>query len=242
MSRQLSPERSGASGDVRERTRRQVREGLEDSGIDSFDALVDRLAEVDPPILHEDAVMMIGGIRAEGESPPPKPHQPPEIPVVLDGETNEPSVVREFDGQELYSTPGVNAQGDPVLYSFTTLEALHDHLVGARHSDIGTTNPDSLSELSYYYEDDDLGGDWLQNGPGRAWRDLRRVRRGFLGTGDWNDIISSVNWCRWHITLWDTPGYRGSRLEIPGGNTRYHLSQYGWNDCTSSTANWGRRF
>ncbi|WP_328980554.1 hypothetical protein [Streptomyces canus] len=157
MSRQFSPERSGASSDVRERTRRQVREGLEDSGIDSFDALVDRLADVDPRILHEDPVMMIGGIRAEGEPPPPRPHQPPEIPVVLDGETNEPSVVREFDGQELYSTP------------------------------VGQLVPVAHHALGH-------------------------------------------------------PGYRGSRLEIPGGNTRYHLSQYGWNDCTSSTANWGRRF
>lgn len=156
---------------------------MEDSGIDSFDALVERLADIGRPILHEDHVMVIGGIQAEGAPPPPKPHQPPEMPVVLEDETNEPRVVREFDGQELYSTPGVNAKGDSVLYSFTTLEALQGHLIGARHSDICTANPDSLPELSYYYEDDDLGGDRLQNGPGRAWRDLRRLRRGFLGHG-----------------------------------------------------------
>ncbi|MFF4029090.1 hypothetical protein ACFYZ2_04870 [Streptomyces sviceus] len=219
----------------------RVREVLAESGVSSYEALVNRLADDAPLLSHEDHVMMIG---ATDGSPPAalRPHQPPEMMVVIDGETNEPETVREFDGQPLYSTPGIDKKGSQVLYSFTTLQGLNDHLVAAPPHDIGTSNPDSLPELSYYYEDEDAGGDWLQNGPGRAWPDLRSVPRGFLHTQNWNDIISSVNWCRWDVSVWDTPNYQGSQLYLPAGVTYFHLSQLGWNDCVSATANWGQRF
>ncbi|MGW4029527.1 hypothetical protein ACWEFL_09415 [Streptomyces sp. NPDC004838] len=220
----------------------QVRESLQESGIDSFDAMVERLAASAPRLTHEDHLMMIENAAVE-DQPPPPPHQPPEIMVVIDGETNEPETVREFDGQPLYSMPGLDDKGNEVLYMFTSLKRLRDHrLTAARHGDTGTTNPDSLSNVSHYYEHDDLGGDWLQNGPGRGWKNLKKVPRGFLGLGDWNDIISSVDWCRWDITLWDRPDWGGNRLEIPAGFTRFHLSKFGWNDCVSATANWGTRF
>ncbi|MEU3985350.1 hypothetical protein AB0F77_35710 [Streptomyces sp. NPDC026672] len=220
----------------------QVRESLKESGIESFDALVERLAVTAPRITHEDHLMMIGHTEGDAQLPP-RPHRPPEMMVVIDGETNEPETVHEFDGQALYSTPGLDGKADEVLYMFTSLEGIRDHLMAAaRHGDIGASNPDSLSVDSHYYEHDDLGGDWLQNGPGRGWKNLRKVPRGFLGLGDWNDIISSVDWCRWHITLFDRPDWGGSRLELPAGRTRYHLSNFGWNDCVSGTVNWGRRF
>ncbi|MFF7946262.1 hypothetical protein [Streptomyces griseorubiginosus] len=234
---QLSRESAG----TREERAARVRAELAESGVDSFEALVDRLADSDPPLSHEDHVMMIGATDG-GISVAPRPHQPPEMRVVIDGEANEPETVREFDGQPLYSTPGLDKKGSLLLYSFTSLRGLNSHLLAAPRHDIGTTNPDSLPELSYYYEHEDGGGDWLQNGPGRAWADLRRVPRGFLHTGDWNDIISSVNWCRWDVSVWDRPNYQGSQLYLPAGQTYYHLSQFGWNDCVSSTANWGRRF
>lgn len=160
--------------------------------------------------------------------------------VVIDGETNAPEVVHEFDGRALHSTPGTDSRGEAVLYCFTSMEGLSEHLVAAPRHDIGTTNPDSLSELSYYYEHDDAGGDWLQNGPARAWRDLTRVQRGLFG--NWNDIISSVNWCRWDISLYEHINYGGSQLYLPAGKTYFHLSRYGWNDRASATVNWGRRF
>nr|WSZ98561.1 hypothetical protein OH820_25370 [Streptomyces sp. NBC_00857] len=217
----------------------RVRASLAESGIDSFDAIVDRFAD-SAPLSHEDHLMMIG---LDGKAPPaPKPHQPPEMKVVIDGETNEPGTVHQFDGQALYSTPGFDAKKNPVMYSFTSMEGLNNHLLAAPFHDVGTTNPDSLSELSYYYEHDDAGGDWLQNGPARAWSDLTRVPRGFLHTGNWNDFISSVNWCRWDISLYENINYQGSQLYLPAGRTYFHLSQFGWNDRASATVNWGRRF
>lgn len=223
-----------------------VRETLAEAGIDSLDALVSRLAGSSLSRLHhEDHLLMVaeGVWRSHHGSESLKPHQPPKMNLLIDGERHEPSVITEFNGSALYSTPGVDSKGDPVLYSFTTLASLNDHLVTARH-DIGTSNPDSLPDLSYYFEHNDGQGDWLQNGPGRAWRDLTRVPRGILGLGDWNDIISSVDWCRWDISLYEDINYQpsASQLYLPAGRTYYHLDQFGWNDRASSTVNWGRRF
>lgn len=223
-------------------TKAQVRESLTQSGLDSFDAIVERLAESVPRTLNEVPATLVGNLDG-GVTEPPE-HQVPEMMVVIDGETNEPEVIKQFDGQALYCTPGLDSKRNEVLYCFTSLEGLNEHavqLTSVRH-DIGTTNPDSLPEHSSYFEHDDAGGDRLDNRPGYGWRNLRRVPRGFLGLGDWNDIISSVNWCRWHITLWDLPDFGGNRLELYAGQTYYHLSQYGWGDCVSATMNWGRRF
>lgn len=143
MVRNVSAEGAGTSH--AERTAR-VRSALAESGIDSFDALVDRLAD-SAPLLHEDHIMMVGN--RDGSAPPaPRPHQPPEMMVVIDGETNEPDTVREFDGQPLYSTPGFDKKGNEVLYSFTTPQGLSDHLVAkqmlaTQRHDIGTTNPEA---------------------------------------------------------------------------------------------------
>ncbi|GAB3982274.1 hypothetical protein V1634_26915 [Plantactinospora veratri] len=222
-----------------------VREALADAGIESFDAMVEKLASATPRLLQDSPVPLM---RADdGESlppppPPPQPHRPPHMMVMIDGELNEPQAVREFDGRPLYSTPGVDVRKNPVLYSFTSMEGLHRHLGTLGWDDIGTTNPDSLPEYSVYSEHDSQGGDSLTNRPGYGWRDLSRVPRGFLGTGDWNDIISSVNWCRWDISLWEHAGWTGSTLYLRAGRTYYHLSEYGWNDRASSTVNWGRRY
>jgi len=168
--------------------------------------------------------------------------------LVIDGQQHEPSVISQFNGQALYSTPGVDAKGEETLYSFTSLDALRERLsahsqrnsISAR--DIATSNPDSLPELSYYFEDATQQGDYLQNGPGRAWQDLTRVNRGFLHLSDWNDVISSVDWCRWDISLYSDINYGGSQLYLPAGQTYDDLGRYGWNDVASSTVNWGQRF
>ena len=238
MNPQLSPERIGFE--------KSVRQALTEAKIDSLDTLVSHLVDLSTRQLRdEDHLLMIGG----GSSESTKPHQPPEMNLVIDGEQHAPSVITQFNGRALYSTPGVDSNGDPVLYSFTTLSSFNDHLTTARHQFlkvrfelVETSNPDTLSDLSYYYEHDSGEGDWLQNGPGRAWRDLTRVRRGFGGFGDWNDIISSVNWCRWDISLYEHVGYGGSILYLPAGRTYPNLRRFGWNDRASSTVNWGRRF
>lgn len=219
---------------------RAIREELSKAGCESLDALISQLANLSLSQLHqEDYLFMV----AESTSESSKPHKPPEMNLVIDGERHEPSVITQFNGRALYSTPGLDSKGDPTLYSFTTLKSLNAHLITTRGiGDIVTSFPDYLSELSYYFENSNADGDRLQNGPGRAWSDLTRVGRGIFRLGDWNDIISSVDWCRWDISLYEHINYGGSQLYLRAGRTYDNLEEFGWNDRASSTVNWGRRF
>lgn len=174
--------------------------------------------------------------------PPPLRHQPAHMLWTLDGERHEPTVVNELDGQALYSTPAMDSTGEPMLHSFTTLEGLRTFLSTEAAGDIGTTNPDSLSGVSRYFEHAGFSGDTLSNNPGYTWRDLTQVRRGFLGLGNWNDIITGVDWCRWDISLYEHVNYGGSQLYLRAGRTYNNISEFGWNDRASATVNWGRRF
>jgi hypothetical protein len=216
-----------------------IREEISKAGINSLDGLISQLGNLSlSQLQHEDYLFMV----AESTFQSSKPHKPPEMNLVVDGESHEPSVITQFNGHALYSTPGLNSKGDPTLYSFTTLKALNEHLRTARGTnELGTNNPDALPELSYYFEHSYAKGDWLQNGPGRAWSNLTRVGRGILRLGDWNDIISSVDWCRWDVSLYEHANYGGSQLYLRAGRTYYDLSKFGWNDRASSTVNWGRR-
>ena len=225
-----------------------VRHALAGRGITSLDDLVNRHASAQVGRLVGDEPLF-ATIGSETREHAPKPHKPPQADLYIDGARHDPSVINEFDSVPLYSTPGRNAAGDPALYSFTTRSGLHTHLIANRSQvgtggsdDFGTNDPDICPELSYYYENDSGGGDYLQNGPGRAWSDLTRVGRGVFHLGDWNDIISSVFWCRWDISLYSDINYGGSQLYLLAGQTYFHLSVWGWNDQASSTANWGTRF
>lgn len=228
---------------AQESAEKEVLAALAVEGIDSLDALARRVATLDrvpddEPLLSAFVPGGRGPVSAAALE-----HRPPEANLVVDGERLEPAAITEFNGTALYSTPGFDGKREPTLYSFTTPSALTEHLISARGwDDIGTSNPDSLSDLAYYYSNDSGGGDWLQNGPARAWRDLSKVGRGILHLGNWNDVISSVNWCRWDISLYANANYQGSQLYLRAGRTYFHLSEWGWNDRASSTVNWGRRF
>ncbi len=180
-------------------------------------------------------------------TPAPKPMGTPVVDLIIDGDRHDAHVHRELAGQGLTYTPGVDAKREPVLYAFTSPSGLTQHLAVAEPlsdtvaEDIGTTNPDSLSGVSRYFEHADQGGDQLSNNPGRAWRDLTQVRRGFLGLGNWNDIISAVDWCRWDLMLYEHVGYGGARLFLRAGRTYNRLSDFGWNDVASAVANFGTR-
>lgn len=222
---------------------RTIRAELAAQGIESIDDLVRRLGGKPEMLENEDRIFVVGSARTSAA--PPKVHKTPTVALVINGVDREPGAIRDLNGRALHSTPGLNPKGELVLYSFTALEGLHEYLaapapVQALH-DIGTTNPDSLSSVASYFEHDDNQGDRLQNNPGRAWRNLTQVHRGFLNLGDWNDIISSVDWCRWDISLYEHINYQGSSLYLRAGRTYNHLSQFGWNDRASSTVNWGSR-
>ncbi|MER6161650.1 hypothetical protein ABT147_40100 [Streptomyces sp. NPDC001868] len=98
-------------------TKAQVRESLTQSGLDSFDAIVERLAESVPRTLNEVPATLVGNLDGGVVTEPPE-HQIPEMMVVIDGETNEPEVIKQFDGQALYCRPGLDSKRNEVLYCF----------------------------------------------------------------------------------------------------------------------------
>lgn len=222
----------------------ELRNQLAAEGVDSLDTLVRRLAATVSPLSSEeedDLAAVKGAQSARVTAQPPKPHTPPQTAWFLDGDRHGPGVIAELTGTALYSTVGTDAHGEPALHSFTSLRGLQSHL-RAGDGDIGTSNPDSLSPISRYFEDINQGGDLLQNNPGRAWHDLTQVRHGFLGLGNWNDLVSSVDWCRWDITLYENINYGGSQLYLRAGRTYNNLTDFGWNDRASAVVNWGQRF
>lgn len=85
------------------------------------------------------------------------------------------------------------------------------------------------------------GGDSLELGPMLAYSDLTKVGRGFLGLGDWNDIISSLWLTHSHVVCWEHTHHQGSAL-ITGRYAHFvhdNLVTYGWNDRISSVLNCG---
>lgn len=82
-------------------------------------------------------------------------------------------------------------------------------------------------------------GDPLQINRNRGFADLTRVSRGFLGLGDWNDVISSVHvpWGRICVAH-DHINWEGQSITLRWDVIHTNLEQYGWNDRISSIEHW----
>jgi hypothetical protein len=167
----------------------------------------------------------------------------PAVPLVLDGEVlDDPSRVRDVGGVRLHYTPlhygsgvalGAFTRRDAMLAasrqaSYEALASLS--LTSARTT--CTTNPDSLGEFAGFFEHMHFGGDSIWLGPARGFPDLTQ--------GDWNDVISSVDWCRWDVELFEHVQFGGNSLYLAAGCDAPYLEAFGWNDRTSSAINWGR--
>lgn len=88
-----------------------------------------------------------------------------------------------------------------------------------------------------FFEDIDYGGSDLELRKDHGYYDLTIVSWTFLGTGDWNDEISSFAttiplWTR----LWEHIHWTGSSYTVYGGST--NLVPVGWNDRASSVETW----
>lgn len=194
------------------------------------------------------------------DGPPPAPaivHRFPSVPLVLDGKpAQDADALRAYDGQALYYTPLRSEQG-VTLAAFTSREAMLAQ-AGAMRGSVPSTrsasaarielactsNPDSLPEQVCFYSDIGEDGDVKCLAPGRAYPNLLQVGRvkvGWWYTTDWNDVISSVSWCRWDVTLYEHINYGGSQLFLPAGCNTPNLVELGWNDRASAVVNWGGR-
>lgn len=105
--------------------------------------------------------------------------------------------------------------------------------------------PYNLPEQVCFFSDIHENGDVICLAPGRAYPDLTGVGRTkvlWWYSDFWNDVISSVSWCRWDVTLYEHTNYGGSQLWLPAGCNTPNLVELGWNDRASSVVNWGQRF
>lgn len=103
--------------------------------------------------------------------------------------------------------------------------------------------PDNLPETVCFFEHIWEGGDVGCLAAGRAYQNLTKVGRSKIlwwYSSDWNDVISSVSWCRYGVSLFEHIDYQGSELYLQAGCNTPNLVDLGWNDRASSVVNWGR--
>lgn len=187
---------------------------------------------------------------------PPIVHRPPSVPLVLDGKPLKHSEeVTAYNGTALYYTP-LRSRSGVALAAFTSrdkmvAEAAHlsgslaEVMVRSQFEHVCQHPPDSLPEQVCFFEHINEGGDVRCLPPGRAYRDLTRVGRTkvlWWYTNDWNDVISSLSWSRWDVTLYEHVNYGGSQLWLRAGCNTPSLVELGWNDRASAIVNWGQRF
>jgi hypothetical protein len=179
-------------------------------------------------------------------------HRVPNVPLFLDGEMLEdPQEITKHNGRPLCYTP-LRMRVGIALAAFTDPQAMisesrnlvrtttEESITLASSEHICTTNPDSLGERVQFYEHINEDGDTIGLNPDRAYSDLTRVSHGLFG--DWNDVISSVGWCRWDVSLFQHTNFQGNELWLPAGCNTPNLDQLLWSDQASSIVNWGQRF
>ena len=84
-------------------------------------------------------------------------------------------------------------------------------------------------------------GDYVTLPGNRGFDDLTKVGKGFLGMGDWNDVISSIWMHKTSVcVLHEHIHKEGSSFTVWGGATwvQGHLVEYGWSDRASSVETW----
>ncbi|MEU8585087.1 hypothetical protein [Streptomyces abikoensis] len=174
----------------------------------------------------------------------------PDVPVVLDGEFVEDLERMNAEVERpLFMTRLVHGSS-LALGVFTNREAMLTEArrmhAGAEESSLGasleaicTQPPDSLPAQVCFFEDINEGGDVKCVGAGLGYPDLSKVHRGFLGTQDWNFVISSLSQCRFDVSLFDLLQWHGDEFFQPKGCNTPDLGRFRWNDLAVSIANWG---
>jgi len=210
----------------------------------------------------DEAILVSNGQSEPAPSPdqlplaPPIVHRYPAVPLSVDGKLLQaPEELDAWHGKPLYYTP-VRKETGIALAAFSARDAMlaearalrtnpapAQSLASFEH--LCTSNPDSLPEQVCFFEHIGEGGDVKCLAPARAYPNLLQVGRvkvGWWYTTDWNDVISSVSWCRWDVTLYEHINYGGSQLFLPAGCNTPNLVELGWNDRASGVVNWGSRW
>jgi len=199
-------------------------------------------------------------------------HRPPTIPFLLNGTLYDPQDISRFDGQELHL---IDVRGQLMAFDDrATIARTWELLFVVPALDAGRLAPTGgpmtltddmgpvpwpwwpeVDEVGAYFYSDSGWDDWgdelylpLNHG---YWR-LSQVCRGFLCTGDWNDVISAFRcFSTWvpdrparvcilheHINM---GGSSFTNVAPAGGRECYaykELNSVGWNDRASSVEAW----
>lgn len=183
-------------------------------------------------------------------------HRRSTVPLILDGKVlHHSDEISSFNQKPLFYTPLRSSSG-VALAAFTSREqmlaqAKHmrtshtEFMIRTQFEQICQQPPDSLPEQACFFEHIGEGGDVVCLPPAQAYHDLTLVGRTkvlWWYTTDWNDVISSVSWSRWDVSLFEHINYGGSELWLPAGCNTPNLVELGWNDRASAIVNWGQRF
>ncbi|MFD2938235.1 hypothetical protein [Spirosoma flavum] len=183
-------------------------------------------------------------------------HRPVSLLLAVDGQPlDKPEAITCYNGTPLYYTT-LHQDSGLALVAFTSrtnmlaqvkrqAENLAPRRVQPAFEHICQQPPYNLPEQACFYENINQGGAGLCVPAGKAYSDLTRVGRTKVIVGYinyWNDVISSVSWSRWHVSLYENTRYGGSELLLPAGCNTPDLGVLGWNDRASSIVNWGERF
>jgi hypothetical protein len=192
-------------------------------------------------------------------------HRVPLVPFVLNGTLYDPEDINRFDGRELHFVAG-SSRNELVAFDdrnviarfweHTYVAAMAGALAGPKVGNIapqGTTTflagpeewPGGWSAWpecddgpgAYYYSDAAPDwGDTLYCPPNRGYPQLSKVCRGFLCTGDWNDVISACQGSGIHvIAMYEHKDWAGDSYT---GWSQSQLNWLGWNDRASGVACW----
>lgn len=193
------------------------------------------------------------------------------LPFLHNGTLFDPQDIARFNGQELHlvQTPGhLLAFSDrksiarvwELLYVTKVVEPSTNTTPAVPQTLLSDEGPVPIGDLFPEVDEDDVGAHFWEDsrdeGYGshlfcpnnRGYQDLTEVCKGFLCTGDWNDVISSFR-------CWSTPfqfnnvcvlyehvGYWGLTLTSVGSGREcfayYQLDSVGFNDITSSVGTW----
>ncbi len=195
-------------------------------------------------------------------------HPRPTVPLLVRGVLYDPEDIARFDGRELHmiatrpGDPVLAIDDGPLMRSWWQMSYIETMTQrgstssggvrpegwggGSRGGYIGVTYtpdppgtpPPPPRRTATFHEDDGFRGSDFETVSGWGYEDLTELSYTFLGTGDWNDTISSISF---HgattAILYEHVGWGGSTLTLGPGDV-WELRSWGWNDRASGAGCW----
>ncbi|MEU4746540.1 hypothetical protein AB0G02_39625, partial [Actinosynnema sp. NPDC023658] len=158
----------------------------------------------------------------------------PRVPLLIDGVRLAPEQISRFDGKPLYLFAD---QRTPDLLVGYTDESRAKSEVARREAAV---TPLSAGQSVVVYSGDEGHDDSQAIQSGWSVNNLVAVARGcgvFGCAGNWNDVISSAL-MNGNANFYADPNFGGGWLNAWGGNWRFNMSTYGFDNIVSSVNVW----